>query len=360
MNSVITKENLDYFVQGLADKSKAVVIGVKLLPLYAIIPDDKVAKIVHDYILNTYQYKMTGNRSLKYAVSGFTEEGTYGALDLPTIDTKLEYYSEHVPEISETELSTIIYSGNSYGVSHDVGFFIGSKTKKPGKLRKKSDGTFVYEPFEEMRDASQVSQIYVDANGDVKIAKTGSIDDYIKVQFESKNIKRYDFPVNTSNIYSVNDEFANAFAHSYRQEKSSFTRFNDAISYRSEDVSNSSMIKRIAKNGWIYLIFKSDTKENIDGSFKIYSSSYNAGTLTKRQDSMNKSITNDGGKYKIVYKCRIYDYYYFEEFNLFSKDLLTKDINYPFGKNKDGSAVWPEIYLSEEEGAEPTITPRWQ
>jgi hypothetical protein len=364
MNSVITKENLDYFVQGLADKSKAVVIGVKLLPLYAIIPDDRVAKIVHDYILNTYQYKMTGNRSLKYAVSGFTEENTYGTLNLPAIDTKLEYYSENVPEISTTERSTIIYSGNSYGVSHDVGFFIGSNTKKPGKLRKKSDGTFVYEPFEEMRDSSQVSQIYVDANGDVKIAKTGSIDDYIQVKFESqKNYYRYDFAVNTGKVYINNSAWDYKDAYT-TGNINSFTYYpnGNVMSYIGSVDKSSESIQEINR-----AIYGGEAFIYITKNDRIPKGSYIKATLstnkTKKIPMGYGTIGYHSGQLEKTTSLDNYVCVYIENFLIDDETVSTYDFKAPFGKGDDGKALWPEVFVADNSKALKGITtptPRWQ
>ena len=121
-------------------------------------------------MINKYQVAKTKLGPLNFAVSGFGDDGVItGEAYIPQIDVKLECYQEKVPEISNDEPSIIIYSGTQDEMNYDRGFFIGSKTLKPGKLRRNREGKYTFEEFEDL-EPGQITELYVTADGDILIA----------------------------------------------------------------------------------------------------------------------------------------------------------------------------------------------
>lgn len=377
MTSVITKDNLEDFVKGLTDetKSSATLIDVKLIPLYSLIPDPAGAERMHDYLLNTYQFDKTDHRSLKYAVSGFHDKvDMWGELYIPEIDTRLEYYSEDVPEISTSERSTIIYSGNSYEMSYDVGFFIGSDSKAPGKLRKMRDGSFRYEPFD--LPASPISEVYVDATGDVKIAPSSKLEDYVSMKFESEEIsKGYIFSPDISQVYIEDYGIGSIYDQMYESTPNSFTRFivpyssGGRLFYRSPNFDEKFNKEHDLKTGKAYINFvlKSDVRENLVADYKIDYKSIETSAwrqLLFNRSTVDQSIVYENGKYKLHLK-RVFvelnlPYQSYECFGITVAGRTFSSNDTPFGLNKDNSPVWPEIYLSYEGNLHGITTPRWR
>ena len=170
MQEALSTSQLNNWIASIKDKSALALIDVQLYPIYDLMPDAASRDAVREYMINKYQKAKTKIGPLNFAVSGFGDDGVIaGEAYIPQIDVKLECYQEKVPEISNDEPSIIIYSGTQHEMNYDRGFFIGSKTLKPGKLRKNREGKYTFEEFEDL-EPGQITELYVSADGDIKIA----------------------------------------------------------------------------------------------------------------------------------------------------------------------------------------------
>ena len=161
---------LNEWVKEIKDGSSLAVVDIQTYPIYDLMPDEASKNAVREYIVNTYQKEMLGHGALTFVVNGFNDKNSiWGYLNIPEINVRLEYHRENIPEISTTELSTIIYSGTIDKVNYDCGFFIGSTEKRPGKLRRNRGGKYSFEEFENL-DYAALDKLYVDATGTVTIA----------------------------------------------------------------------------------------------------------------------------------------------------------------------------------------------
>lgn len=207
MATVLSASNLNKWVDGLKgdkDKQSLALIDIKVIPIYELIADEASAERVKQYIMGPYQWDKTKHTGLVYAINGYTDMNL-GMLSIPEIDTYLEGYSENIPEISNTKKSTVIYSGNSYGINYDVGFFIGSSTHKPGKIIRRQGNKFEYKPFDDL-PARPIETLYTDASGNLTIAHQEAA--------SAINAKFSKVTVSTSNLSKrngvdiVNEEFS--------------------------------------------------------------------------------------------------------------------------------------------------------
>ncbi len=197
MQYVLKAENLDKWIKSIKDKSSLALIDVQLYPIYDLMPDSTTRAAVREYMINEYQEKKTKKKPLLFAVNGFGDNGVItGEAYIPELDIKLECYSEKIPEISNEEPVIMIYSGTRDEMNYNTGFFIGSETLKPGKLRKNREGVYSFEPFEEL-SKGQITELYVNATGDITISgKTGVA--YSEVKFTGitkEDLNRNRFPL---------------------------------------------------------------------------------------------------------------------------------------------------------------------
>lgn len=170
MQEALSAEKLNSWVKSIKDKSSLALVDVQLYPIYDLMPDATTRAAVREYMINEYQERKTKKKPLLFAVNGFGDNGVItGEAYIPELDIKLECYSEMIPEISNDEPVIMIYSGTKSEMNYNTGFFIGSETLKPGKLRKNREGVYSFEPFEELREG-QITELYVNATGDITIA----------------------------------------------------------------------------------------------------------------------------------------------------------------------------------------------
>lgn len=170
MKEALDSVKLESWVESIKDKSSLALVDVQLYPIYDLMPDSTTRAAVREYLINEYQKSKTGKDPLLFAVNGFGDNGVItGEAYIDKLDIKLECYSEKIPEISNEEPVVMIYSGTKDEMNYNTGFFIGSKTLKPGKLRKNRGGKYSFESFEELREG-QITELYVNATGDITIA----------------------------------------------------------------------------------------------------------------------------------------------------------------------------------------------
>ena len=225
MQKALDAEKLASWVSSIQDKTSLALVEVQLYPIYDLMPNETARNAVREYMINEYQEKKTNNKPLLFAVNGFGDNGVItGEAYIPELDVKLECYQEMVPEISEDEPVIIIYSGTEDEMNYDRGFFIGSKTMKPGKLRRDREGKYSFESFDKL-SAGQVTELYVNATGDITIAGKPGVA-YSEVKFtgvtqedlgknrisESEDIKNH--------TYYATDLFNSKYWHGFTYDNS--------------------------------------------------------------------------------------------------------------------------------------------
>lgn len=236
MATVLSASNLNNWVDGLKgdkDKQSLALIDIKVIPIYELIADEACAERVKRYIMGPYQEKITKHSGLVYAINGYTDMNQ-GLLSIPEIDTTLEVYSENIPEISINEKSTVIYSGNSYGVNYDVGFFIGSSTNKPGKIVRKRGDRFEYQPFDDL-SAGRIETIYTDASGNVTIAHPEAAA-AISTSFKEVTLPRAD--INPYYFLNVQYEDFSVDSHFFQNSGGSWVLFNNGLGGKPKDLNS--------------------------------------------------------------------------------------------------------------------------
>lgn len=183
---VMDPKNLEEWVAGLKDEKNpsASLIDMECIPLYDLMPTQELSDALRNYIINDYQKSVVSDyKPDLWVVNGYETEAEKpgeGSVYIPEIDMQIEARRDIFPELSSTEYSTVIYSGKKDAVDYDHGFFVGSKTRRPCKLKYKTvEGTdkkeCEIEEFDRLNPGA-ISELYVDIRGELTIA-TKSIRD---------------------------------------------------------------------------------------------------------------------------------------------------------------------------------------
>ncbi len=197
------KSKLDKWVQSIKDSTALALIDVQTIPIWDLMPTDKLRDKLRNYVVVNYQKKWYGNdfKPDIYEVTGFDVTSNapgYGSIYLPDIELQIDMERTIVDSLSKDELSTVIYSGPKGSVDHTRGFFVGSLTRKPCKFRREKNGTFTTEVFDRLKEAA-IGTLYVDASGDITIAsKVSSGMEKDLYQVDSVTNWKHDLKVLTS------------------------------------------------------------------------------------------------------------------------------------------------------------------
>ena len=283
MQEALSAEKLNSWVKSIKDKSSLALVDVQLYPIYDLMPDATTRAAVREYMINEYQERKTKKKPLLFAVNGFGDNGVItGEAYIPELDIKLECYSEMIPEISNDEPVIMIYSGTKSEMNYNTGFFIGSETLKPGKLRKNREGVYSFEPFEELREG-QITELYVNATGDITIAAKPGVA-YSEVKFtgitkDSLNRNRAPSSAEITNEYLkpselIRDDIKNwqCYTHIYLRPLKAYG-ITCAI-----NLSDENEIKELIKNGNINVVLEYSQPEvyYLDDILFEYYESYNS------------------------------------------------------------------------------------
>lgn len=169
-------------VEGKKEPSLAI-IDMETVPLWDLMPNEKVRTMVHNFIVKDYQDSIAHKYGGTFTPDLFlvknydvtTNAPGRGSVYIPEIDLQIDIERCIIPELDEKELSTVIYSGQKDQVDRTHGFFVGSSTRKPCKFHREKNGKFTTEVFERLTKAA-ICELYVDVTGDITIA-TKSIDE---------------------------------------------------------------------------------------------------------------------------------------------------------------------------------------
>ncbi len=283
MQEALSAEKLNSWVKSIKDKSSLALVDVQLYPIYDLMPDATTRAAVREYMINEYQERKTKKKPLLFAVNGFGDNGVVtGEAYIPELDIKLECYREKVPEISSEEPVYMIYSGTKSEMNYNTGFFIGSETLKPGKLRKNREGVYSFEPFEELREG-QITELYVNATGDITIAAKPGVA-YSEVKFtgitkDSLNRNRAPSSAEKTNKYVLPSELIRDDIKNWQCYTTALLKPLNA--YRiicAINLSDENEIKELIKNGNINVVLEYSQPEvyNMDNILFEYYESYNS------------------------------------------------------------------------------------
>ena len=183
------KKDMKAWAEGIS-KTPAL-IDIETVPLWDIMPTEASRNAMRNYIMIDLQRQKNDDSTFMpklFRITGYdveSEEEGYGDLSIPQINRVIEADRRIVPELSETELSTILYSGTPGNVNDACGFFVGSATRQPAKVRTAANGTVTIEPLEGM-PVGAVTEVYIDATGDVTLMPKNDASLYTTLNFEWK------------------------------------------------------------------------------------------------------------------------------------------------------------------------------
>ena len=182
MDAVKDEKKMTGWVSEIKDGTALALIDAETLPIWDLMPTEQLRDNLRNYVVSDYQRQIYGNdfKADLYVVEGYdvsSETPGYGSIYIPEIDVQLDFERSIMPELSETELSTVVYSGPKGNVNRDKGFFVGSDTRKPCKFHRENGGSFSTEEFDRL-SASPISELYVSVTGDVTIAAKTATDLY--------------------------------------------------------------------------------------------------------------------------------------------------------------------------------------
>lgn len=195
--TVKSKEKLDRWSEGATtnDPSKVSLhlIDMQTMPIYELMPTEESRNALRNYIVGDYQKEilMGADKNYKgpdlYKITNYPVSSEFGAsakVKIPEID--LEIVAQHTihPWISEKEYTTVIYSGTIGKVNYNKGFFVGSETRKPGKVSKNNNGKFeIIEEFDAL-SVGAITELYADVTGDITIYPKGLSSFYRTIECE--------------------------------------------------------------------------------------------------------------------------------------------------------------------------------
>lgn len=192
--TVKDKDKLDAWVQTIQDGSQLALIDIVTTPIYELMPTEESRTALRNYLIGDYQKSIYADDEAYtgpnlYMVHGYDVSSNVAVkseLYIPEIDVRLEAYRKIIPELSD-EYITVIYSGTKDNMNYDSGFFVGNKSLKPCKFRYAKNGEFTTEVFDLLQEGS-ITELYVDATGDVTIAPKGAEDMYQDLTFTNKSV----------------------------------------------------------------------------------------------------------------------------------------------------------------------------
>lgn len=147
--TVRDKTKMEEWVSGIRKGDNLALIDVEVIPIYDLMPTTELRNALREYMLGTYQKERysASDKDYKgpdlYVLKGFNlTENTEMECKayIPEIDVEVIACRTKIKELSESEYSTVIYSGEKGKVGRKRGFFVGSDTRKPCKFQWKMMG----------------------------------------------------------------------------------------------------------------------------------------------------------------------------------------------------------------------------
>lgn len=190
-NQVKDKKKLDGWVSTIQNKTSLALIDMETIPIYDLLPTEASRNALRKFMTGKYQDEIYANDTTYHGPDLYVLQNFYqkineereSSLTIPEIDVEVVARRMLMPELSDTEYSTVIYSGNIGKVDYTRGFFVGSPTRKPCKFHTDRNGRFVTEEFETLSTGA-LTELYVDATGNITIFPAGLTEFYRTVEFE--------------------------------------------------------------------------------------------------------------------------------------------------------------------------------
>lgn len=215
--TVMDKDKLEKWVSSIQSGESLSLIDMEIIPIYDLLPAE-AREPMREFMIGKYQTEVYGNdttyhgpdlyvlKNFYYDVNFDTETQVY----IPELDMEVVAQRAIIPELSETEYSTVIYSGNQGDVDTTRGFFVGSPTRKPCKFTRERNGQFTIEEFD-MLGERVITELYVDITGDITIYPKSNSSFYQTIEFpvgiSLSDITSSPYIINKSCIlHGVNDQ----------------------------------------------------------------------------------------------------------------------------------------------------------
>ncbi len=181
MNNLKDPTKMKNWVSGIQSGKKLAIIDIETIPIYDLMPSTAARDALRNYIVGDYQTQFYKSKGIDYTPSLFKITGYdvrsdkvgSATLTLKSINQTIVAERAIVKGLSETEFSTIIYSGVTGEVNRSVGFFVGSDTRRPAKVKFNGNGEVTsVEEFKAMSTGA-VEELYIDTTGDVTLMPKG-------------------------------------------------------------------------------------------------------------------------------------------------------------------------------------------
>lgn len=188
--TVMDKDKLEKWVSSIQSGESLALVDMEIIPIYELLPAE-AREPMREFMIGKYQSEVYETDSTYHGPDLYVLENFYvdvstdteNRIYIPEIDMEIMAQRTIIPELSETEYSTVIYSGNQGDVNTTRGFFVGSPTRKPCKFTRERNGQFTIEEFE-LLDKGAITKLYVDATGDITIFPKSSSGLYRTIAFD--------------------------------------------------------------------------------------------------------------------------------------------------------------------------------
>lgn len=175
--TIRSTENMDKWVEALKKGEKLSLIEIQTIPIWELMPTAQTRENLRKYIVDVYQPEVMKKAQMtvtprQYRIKGFdvtTKAEKRDSLPIEAIGHAVIYERKIVPGLSETEYSTLLYSGTFGNINKACGFFVGDGTRKPAKVYFEKDGTVKSTLEIDLPGLTQAKQVYIDIDGNVSI-----------------------------------------------------------------------------------------------------------------------------------------------------------------------------------------------
>lgn len=187
-------QKLEDWVSSISPDNSIALIDLQTIPIYEIMPTQEAKDALREYIVGDYQKEIYSRQDENYKgpdlfkITGFNKLEIFDTqeakVSIPEINMEIVAKREKIKEIDDkSTYITTVYSGEKGNVNYDSGFFLGNENQKPCKFKRKADGTIEKEVFD-LLECRALTELYVDATGDITIAPKGVADYYREISFE--------------------------------------------------------------------------------------------------------------------------------------------------------------------------------
>lgn len=191
-------QKLEDWVSSISPDNSIALIDLQTIPIYEIMPTQEAKDALREYIVGDYQKEIYSRQDENYKgpdlfkITGFNKLESLNpekaTIYIPEINMEIVAKREKIKEIDDkSTYITTVYSGEKGNVNYDSGFFLGNENQKPCKFKRKADGTIEKEVFD-ILECRALTELYVDATGDITIAPKGVADYYREISFEIDTI----------------------------------------------------------------------------------------------------------------------------------------------------------------------------